>query len=149
MGKKDCKKTNTFILSQFMVQSWPCWHLKQSRALCIPHLSQAPVKPLEVWLEHGLQAIVCNKISDNVALCVQRRSSLSKNCFTCSYTFTCPAKLTTNFISSSSPWLPPTQYTSPERAGNPKPAREGTASAHVAILKLPCLKKEVALRKSV
>ncbi|EOB08598.1 hypothetical protein Anapl_05866 [Anas platyrhynchos] len=39
------------------------------------------------------------------------------------------------------------RYTSPERAGNPKPAREGTASAHVAILKLPCLKEEVALRK--
>lgn len=51
-------------------------------ALCIPHSSQAPLKPLEVWLEHGLQSIVGNKISDNGALCVQRLP-VSKNCFPC------------------------------------------------------------------
>lgn len=59
---------------QFIVQSWTAWHGMQSPELCIPHSSQAPGNPSEVWLEHGLQAIVGNKTSDNSALRVQRGS---------------------------------------------------------------------------
>lgn len=68
--RKRLQKPRTRL--QFIVQSWTAWHRMQSPALCIPHSSQAPGNPAEVWLEHGLQAMAGNKTSDNSALRVQR-----------------------------------------------------------------------------
>lgn len=70
--RKRLQKPRTRL--QFIAQSWTAWHGMQSPALCIPHSSQAPGNPSEVWLEHGLQAMAGNKTSDNSALRVQRGS---------------------------------------------------------------------------
>lgn len=68
--RKKLQNPRTWL--QFMAQSWAAWHGMQSPALYIPHSSQAPGSPAEVWLEQGLQAIAGNKTSDNSALRVQR-----------------------------------------------------------------------------
>lgn len=110
--KKRLQKT--FIQLQFMVRSWTALNGTQNPALCIPHSSQAPVSPLEVWLEHELQATVDKKISDNSALRVQRRSLFLR---IASLVFPQPAELNAHFICSSSP-----------PSGNSEPVRESQCS---------------------
>lgn len=111
-----------------MVQSWGAWHGTQSPALCIPHSSQPPVNPLEVWLEHGLQAILSNKTSDNSALRVQR-GCLFLRIVSLVSQFSTSCKSNAKFISSSSPLGPSHSIPILEGAGNSEPARESQCSA--------------------